>query len=119
MTPFGRNRPDTDLEVPILPAEALAHGLAALAFRRTPTPQDTWRAKQMVALLRKPQPGCAHGWTVVATPRPGPLAARAAALNLCLADLEVMPWHSGCGLALLGELRNLSYDLAPCAGGEV
>jgi hypothetical protein len=111
MTP-GRHFPtERDLEIPLLPTEALAHGLAAVRGFPAPTVLDRWRADRLVPLLRK------AGWTVVATPAPGLLAERARVLGQCLAELEAEPWHPAAGLALLSELRTLAFDLAPCAEG--
>jgi aryl-alcohol dehydrogenase-like predicted oxidoreductase len=108
-------------EVPMLPWNAVAHGLARVRGRRAPARDDGTDAALLMADLHE------RGWTVVATPEWGAAAPRTAALAACLAVAAAGPALGAAQKptprmeadadALLGHLRSLCFDLAPREAG--
>lgn len=104
-------------EAPMLPVEAVAHGMALLQGRRAPRSSDVADAALIIVDLRE------IGWTVVASPERGAHGERAAALARCLARLahlaDPTPRHRADGEALLSHLHSLSFGLAQCEPGAL
>lgn len=107
-----------DGEMPLLPVEALAHGLVLLQGRLAPQVRDVTDAAYFCADLAE------RGWTVVASPERGPDAPRLVALAACLAIQAAGPAVSAPAKptprmqtdaeALLNHLRSLCFELVPC-----